>query len=761
MSKNNKNSDFIDIKGTITDYAKHWYWFVISIVICCIGAYVVSKKFPQKNAIQSSILVVQDDGTASMLNGLGGLLGADPYVQDEIFVIKSHTLLKSVAKDLGVNKTHVVKTGLLSSSLEYPTFPVDVTAPESLIDTLKTALNFKIKVAKGGKTADVVVKARKKKIADVDDVTLPATIKTIYGDFVVETTDTYNPEEKLTTWVTVNGYDGAAENLSTDILAEIASKKSNVIEMSITSTNAEYGCDILNKSMAEYNRLGIEERNQRALKTAQFIQERLNLISSDLDEAETRIENFKEGNRFVDVGSEAAINTRLKTEYESKLVELQTQQEILKMTLSFLSSPENKYELMPVIDLGMGGEKESIVDNYNEMVLKRMTLMTSAKPNNRSILELEKQIDAMRENILVAIDRLLKSNEVAVKEARYQANAAISKLGNVPMQEREFISLKRQQQVKQQLFLFLLQRSEETAMLIANAIPKGTIIDPAYVLTEPVGLSKMVLLLIAIVIGIFIPIFVLYIMGLLRSKITGRSDVERNTDLPILGEMCIDHSGNHIVVSESSTTPASELFRMIRTNLQFILGNPEDKVVMVTSSMSGEGKSFISCNLAASLAMLHKKVVLVGTDIRKPQLANYLGVPQSPGLTQYLSNKTVTAKDIIQPYDAVPGMSVVVAGPIPPNPGELMTSPRLSEIINTLREEFDYIILDSAPVGMVSDSFNLSKNVDATIYVVRSKITRLQDIRFMNDVAEDNRLKRINIIVNGTLTKKGYGYGYK
>ena len=760
MSNKNKRTEYIDVKGALKGYLKRWYWFLLSLIFCGACAYVFTKINPQKSRVESSILVTQDDNTANLLNGLGGLFGADPYVQDEVFVITSHEVLKTVAKNLSINKIHIVKTGFLTKKMEYPDFPVDVYADPQIVDTLASTLNFKVVVAPGGGRADIRVKVKREVVADLKGAVLPATVKTEYGTYIVNKTDKYPDKEPLTTWISFTGYDSAAEDITEDLDTWIASKKSNVIELGITTSNAEYGCDILNDIMKVYNERGIAERNQRAMKTAAFLAERLEMITAALNDAEGQIETYKEGQNIVDVAAEAALNAQVKTEAEKELVTLETQQEILNMTLDFLSKPDNKYELMPVAskDLGVA---ESAIETYNELVIQYMTLSSGAMPGNREIEELEKQIDAMRANIVVAIDRLAKNNQVAVNDMKAQINMVDTKLGKVPNQEREYRVLLRQQEVKQQLYLFLLERSEETAMLIANAIPKGQIIDPAYVLRDPVGAGKMVILLIAVVIGLFIPVVFIYLSNLTRSKIDGRADVERQTALPILGEMCVDKSGKKLVVGSDKVSSSAELFRMLRSNLQFVLGNPDDKAVMITSSQSGEGKSFISTNLAASLALLGRKVVLVGLDIRKPQLANYLGVAPTPGLTQYLSNSSMKLDEIIRPYKEVPGMDLIVAGPIPPNPGELMTSPRIAQMMDQLRKDYDYIILDTAPVGMVSDSFNLTQYVDATVYVVRDKYTRLQDIRFLNNITEEGKLKRTNIVVNGTKSTKGYGYGYK
>lgn len=757
---NNKKNEFIDIKGLFNQYLKYWYLFAISIIICLFCGYVFAKTHPKENVVNASLLVAQDESTANMLNGLGGLFGTDAYVQDEIYVISSHSLLAKVAKDLKINKTHYVKTGFLTKKLEYPSFPVDVMADSTIVDTLRVGLNFEINVLEGASTADITVKAKNKKIVEIEKVKLPAAVKTDYGIFNVVKTKTYPANKAVETEISINGYDPTAESLSASVNTYIASKKSNVIGLSINTTNSALGVDILNKMMEVYNERGIVERNQRALNTAEFISERIDLVGNELNAVESQIEHYKEGNRLIDIEAEAKVNTELKTEYEAKLVELQTQKEILDMTMTFLTSEANKYDMLPVVSLEMGDRDKSI-ETYNELILKRITLLTGAKPGNRNIAELDSQIEALRSTIVIAVQRAIRSNSIAIKEAKAQADMAIAKLGNVPTQEREFISLKRQQEVKQALYLFLLERAEETSMMIANTVPKGMIIDKAFVLKDPVGAGTTIYLALGLFIGLLIPMLWLYLKNLLRTKIHGRRDLEKHIDRPVLGEICIDKSGQNLVVTEQSSSSASELFRMVRANLQFVLGNPDDKVVMVTSSSSGEGKSFISTNLAASLALLGKKVVLMGMDIRKPQLANYMGIPASPGLTQFLSNSTVTLSSIVNQIDDVKGLDVIVAGPIPPNPGELMNSPRLAEMFEYLREIYDYIIIDTAPVGLVSDSLNLTQYVDATVFVVRDRVTRIQDLNYVNELVDENRLKRVNLVLNGTEAKKGYGYGYK
>ena len=298
-------------------------------------------------------------------------------------------------------------------------------------------------------------------------------------------------------------------------------------------------------------------------------------------------------------------------------------------------------------------------------------------------------------------------------------------------------------------------------MLLANSVPKGQIIDEAFSLSEPLGLSKKVILLMALVLGFLFPPMLLYIRSLVRSKFETKEEVERRISAPVLGEMCVDRSGRNLVVSATDTSSATELFRLIRTNLQFMLGGENDKVVLMTSTRSGEGKSFISLNLAATLSLLEgRRVLLVGMDIRNPQLANYLGINPPMGLTNYLSASNVSLESIIQPVPGVADCDVIVAGPIPPNPAELLASKKVDELFAKLRTMYDYIVIDSAPVGMVSDTFSLDRVADATVYVTRVNYSTVSDLRFVEDIYTNNRLKKLSVVVNGTTSKKGYGYGY-
>lgn len=753
-----KKSDFIDISAIVREYISKWYWFAISVVVCgCIG-FLIAKINKPLYSINANVLISQDDkGGMASLGAIGDLFGSKGKVDDEIFVISSHSVFRDVVRDLGIYKKHNVRRGFLNTVLSYPEYPIDVIAAPGVTDTLRTGISFKIKVNDKG-LATIKAKAKKEVVAEVEDEKLPVTLNTPYGRFVVDTTSTYIPGKALKTTIGISGYDAAAEDLAKNVAASIASKRSNAIRLGMKTANIDFGKDVLNEIIKKYNERGIAEKNLQGEKTAKFIDERLAIISGDLSEAEGDIQSYKERKGIIDVGAEATYQSTKRARFETALVENETQAEIVKMTGEFIDNPANAYSLIPMTVKVEG--LQSVIGAYNQLVLERMSIASNAKGNNRALKLLDEKIDAMRENIAASVVKAYDNLMVVNKEIRSQMNATMGRLGNVPSQEREFLNMKRQQEVKQQLYLFLLQRREETAMMLANSTPKGIIVDEAYALNKPVNMGKKLILLIALLIGLCIPPVILYMRKLLRTKFDTKAEVESMTDVPVLGEICLDRSNRSLVAVKGDHSSTTELFNLLRSHLPFVLGGDgSSKVVMLTSTQSGEGKSFVSINLAADMALLDKRVLLIGMDVRKPRLAEYLNITPRFGLTQYLTSDIDIDKLIVND-PAAPALDIIVSGPVPPNPAELLSSKRLDVLMEELRKRYDYIFIDSAPVGMVSDTFSLDRLSDATIYVVRADYTSRSDIRFIDEIYEQHRLKKLCIVVNGTKTKRGYGYGY-
>ncbi len=766
MSTRKNAADYIDFHALIKGYISKWYVFLISVVICLIVGYLFTRTNDRPMEVRANILISQEEdgpfgGSSSnpAMGMMGGLFGSSAYVEDEIFVISSHSLYYNVAKALGLDRTHYVRPAFLKSFLAYPEYPVDVVMAPGMADTLTMSYSFKVKVDKDGLSDIKVKNGLRETIADVKDVKLPYVVKTDRGDFIVTATSFLQKGKSVDTDIYVSSYDAAAEQLNREIIADVASKKSNVIMLQINTPNTAYGTDVLNEVLVKYNERGIDEKNLQGNKTATFLEDRIELIGKDLNKAEQEIQDYKKNNGITDLLAEATYRYEEKGTIEKALNEALTEYELLKLTRDFFADSIHSNELAPSVV--STDAVQSGVTAYNELVLKRIDLLNNAKENNYALRRIDQQMALTRRNMVSTTNRALAGAKVKVNEIKAKLGDNSSMLSRIPTHEREYINMKRQQEMKQNLYLFLLQRQEENTLMLANSVPKGKIVDEAYVLGDPLGVSNKIIMLIAFVVGLILPFVGLYLYKFIRNKFDDRSEVERNITAPVLGEMCVDNSGRKMVVTADDTSSATELFRLLRSNLLFMLGDSSEKVVLVTSTVSGEGKSFISSNLAASMSLLeNKRVLLVGMDIRNPQLENYLDIHPRFGLTNYLSTSNIALNDIIVPLDGYKSLDVIVAGPIPPNPSELLASKKVDELFGMLRERYDYIVVDSAPVGMVSDTFTLDRIADATVYVTRVNYSSLNDLRFIEEIYEDKRLKKLSVVVNGTASKKGYGYGY-
>lgn len=758
MAKKN-NSDFIDVKSMLQQYRSHWYLFVGSVVVCLLLALVYLQRTQPVYSVKANVLITQQkDAMAEAMGSLSDIFGSDGYVDDEIFIISSHTVYRDVVKALRLNVQHDVREGLALYRFSYPEYPVDVIPGPGIVDTLRQGITFKIKVDENMR-ADITARVKNRKIARLKDVELPQTLRTEYGDFTVAATPNYPVGEDVATIVTVKGYDAAAETLDEDVYNEIASKRSNVISMNIETPVPDYGKDVLNEIITMYNRHGVEQKNIQGELTATFLESRLAMLAADLSAAETQIQEYKQAHGIIDLNAEGLYQTEKRGRLEEALLQAQTQSEILAMGSEFLADTANMYALVP-LNVDNEGLQQAI-SGYNGLLTRRFELMRTALPDNAELQRINLRIEIQRANLRESLQRAKASADVALREVRQEMNSMQESMESYPLQEREFMDLRRQQSLKSQLYFILLRRNEENAMMMANAVPKGQIIDEAYTMSEPLGLGKKAILLIALFFGLCIPPFWLWMRKLLYNRFETRSDVERMTDVPILGEMCIDKSGRQMVVASDDTSSAAELFRLMRSNLLFVLTDANDKVVLMTSTSSGEGKSYISINLAASLALLGKKVLLVGMDIRNPQLANYLGINPRYGLTQYLASTEIPLDSVITHLDEPKGLDVICAGPVPPNPAEMLISKRVDELFEKLRGMYDYIIVDTAPIGLVSDTFTLDRISDAAVYVCRANYTSLSDLELVNDIYEQHRLKKLSMVINGTAAKKSYGYKSK
>lgn len=761
-SKAGKGNSNINLVELYQEYKSKWWWFVVSVVVCCGLAFLYSMRKNPIYQVNASVLISQEDQSSgsSMMKmfSLGDMFGGYSSVDDQLMVMSSHGVLKQTVKDLQLNKNYYVRENILKGKPCYKNVPVEIYYEPTIADTLSTVLGFRVKVD-DKENVDIRVKAGKDVIAEVEGKKFPVSVDTPYGVFVFNKTKDFEKGESMREYISIMSYDLAAEGVGKTVSISIPNKKANLIQLSVKSPIISKSKDILNTIVANYNRVGIEEKKTKGQKTAEFIDGRLESLSHELNASEQEVEDYKRSNQLTDVRAEATYLMEKRGALEAQLVSAETEFEILNMVRKFVANPENRYSLVPSTAAGgETGAAAEAIKTYNELVLERMKLQNNAKTNNASLRAISEQIDALRGNINTTLDKAVEASLVKLRELRQKSNESMSKLGEIPRQEREYTTIKRQQSIKAQLYVYLLQQREETNLSIANSMPRGVIIDEAYSIFEPVSMSRKRMLMIAFILGLAIPVGLLYMKNKFKNRFETRSELEKYTSVPILGEVCESRRKETLVVNGSSSI--AELFRLIRSNLQFILNGRDDKVILVTSTVSGEGKSFVSVNLAGTLALLGKRVLLVGMDIRKPQLANYLHLQSEPGLTQYLSSDNYTLKDIIRVAPAMKNMDVIVAGPVPPNPAELLASSKLDNMFDELKDVYDYIIVDSAPVGMVSDTFVLDRVANATVYVCRANYSSLKDVEFLNHVYADKRLKKMSLVVNGTVAHNGYGYGY-
>lgn len=678
-TKQDKN-EFIDFSGLIKYCVSKWYVFLIGVVVCVAFTLFYSYRNAPEYMVKANLLITQDDAGPD-LGSLGAIFGGSASVDDEVFAVQSHTIYRNVARELGLNVRHYTRTGFMRNEFQFTGYPVALKCDPSIPDTIRTGLSFKVKVDKKG-LADVTVKARKEKVAELEDAPFPVKVDTPYGVFTLDKTSDFPADETVKTVIAFSGYDDAAEDIAEDVVVDIASRKSNVIQMEMESTSIAYAKAVLNAIIEQYNLRGLNEKNLKSRKTIDFIDSRLALLSDDLSASESSIEKYKSEHGIVDLHADAQYQFTKKGQLEQALVVSETEMKVVKLIKDFVSDPANKNELVPASLVGssQGQGADSFIAAYNDLILKRIELTQNAHVGNAALEAIDRQIEAMRKNLLATVDKTYQSSQLKVREIRNEMNAAQAVLGNIPTQERQFRDIKRQQSIKEQLYLFLLKQREQTSMMLANSRVTGQIIDEAYALNEPLGMKRSIKLMVAFIAGLILAGAYLYLRRLLRDKFDTSEELSRLTSVPVLGEMCSSSSGEALVVKAGGSTSAAELFRLIRTNLQFMLGGNGNKVVLITSTTSGEGKSFISINLASSLALLGKKVLLMGLDIRKPKLQEYLGLSSGRGFTEYIANDKMSLDDIIRRDAVMPGLDVITSGPIPPNPSELLADHRVDEL---------------------------------------------------------------------------------
>lgn len=766
-----QDAEKINYQELLFKYIIHWPWFVASILVCLIGAWCYLHFQTPVYRVSASIMIKDDkkgggSNTADLESlGLGGMITSTQNIDNEIEVLRSKTILKEVVNDLELYIVYYDGDEFPKKEL-YKNSPVIINLTAQEADKLPgTALIDMTLAPEGG--LDVSLKVGLNEYNKHFDK-LPAVLPTDAGTFGFTLRDSlsngkiegqkgvrsinavvYPPFE------VAKGYQGA---LSIDP----TSKTTSVAVVSLINTNMQRSQDFINKLMEMYNLNTNNDKNEVAEKTREFINERIKIIDEELGSTEDKLEIFKRNAGLTDISSDAQLAVSGNAEYEKKRVENGTQINLVRDLTKYINNPSNEYEVLPgnigLSDAGLTTQ----IDRYNELIIERKRLLRTSTESNPMIVNLDTSIRAMKVNVQAAINGTLQGLLIVKSDLEREANRFSRRISDAPGQERQYVSIARQQEIKAGLYLMLLQKREENAITLAATANNAKIIDDPVADGGPVSPKPRMIYMIALVIGVGLPVGIIFLIGLVKFKIEGRGDIEKLTRLPIVGDIPLTEEKNgSIAVFENQNTLMSETFRNIRTNIQFML-EKDQKVILVTSTVSGEGKSFISSNLAISLSLLGKKVVIVGLDIRKPGLNKVFNIPRKEqGITQYLSNPEKDLMDLVQPSDVSKNLYILPGGTVPPNPTELLARDGLDKAIETLKENFDYVVLDTAPVGMVTDTLLIGRVANLAVYVCRADYTRKAEFTLINELADNNKLPNICTVINGLdLQKKKYGYYY-
>ena len=760
-----------------TMFILNWKWFLLSLIIC-LGASYLYLRYTTPVYSTVAKLLVKDDGTSSRRNRLSdmsnlGTISNNYGLENEMEILKTRTLAAEAVRDLKLYVTYWHK-GRIKDRIMYRDQPVSVDMDPVHLEKLSQPMNLIITkkgsqyVVEGTYYVNLGENLSSGPFNFRNTFAfLPAALNTQAGRIYITRNSTFamnDGDEEIVSIVSpmamAGKYSGALNITQT-------SQTSSTLYLQMNDINIQRGIDYLNQLAICYNRQANEDKNEIARRTEAFVNERLEKINTELSTTEGALESYKRNNRLVDLKTGASESASNASSYEQKLNDAGTQISLLNSLIQFSERPGNKYQVIPS-NVGLqDAASTSLINDYNKVALERNRLLRTASESSPVVEELTSQLNDMSVSIKMALQQAKRNLEIQRDAVASQYGQYTSEVARTPQQERILTQIGRQQEVKSGLYLMLLQKREENSISLAATADKGKLIElPQF--AGVVSPRSNIIMLIGLIAGLLIPTIVILIVNFLRFRIEGHDDVEALTKLPIIADVAVASDAvktrADIVVHENTNNQMEEIFRSMRTNIQFMLRDGQ-KVIMFTSSTSGEGKTFNAANLAISFALLGKKVVLVGLDIRKPRLAELFEIDNHHnGITKLLmkDNPTweETKKEII-PSEINDNLELLLAGPIPPNPGEIVTRQSLNIVIDQLKENYDYVLIDTAPVGLVTDTLQIGKVADATIFMCRADYTPKSSFGLINQLDKEKKLPNMAIVINGIdMSKKKYGYYY-
>jgi capsular exopolysaccharide synthesis family protein len=759
----------------------NWHWFLLSLIICFSAALIYLRYADPVYEVSARMLIKDEQkqkNASQMLASVEdlGFLTNSTGIDNEVEVLQSRILLRDVVKDLKLY-TEYRREGRVKDAIIYNSQPVNVDLDPEHLDSLDYNLLEKVqwidmKISRlddGYEISGKVMEGKKEGEAFQQQLdSLPATFNTALGTITVTLNVDKTWDDEKAYFATIRPPMQVATDYLSRLTIEPTSKLTSIAELNLKDKNYRRGIDVLKQLTICYNRQANADKNEVAFRTEEFINDRMAKIDAELGRTESEIQDFKQQNAVTSL-ADASQSVQMSNEFSARLSEADAKVQILDYMRDYVNDPNNKYQVIPSNVGVTDAASTSLINNYNKLVQDRNHLLKAASENAPQVLTLTATIDELQQSIRTALMQARHSADIDRQGIQSQFSKFQGRVSAAPLQERVLTQVGRQQDVKSTLYMLLLQKREENSIALAATADNGKLIDEP-LLVGQVSPKKLIILAGALLLAFAIPGVIIWLISLFRYKIEGHEDVARLTDLPIIADVAVASDNVKqkagIVVQANKNNQIDEIFRSMRTNIQFMLQG-DQKVILFTSSTSGEGKTFNAANLAVSFALLGKKVILCGLDIRKPALGRLFGISDRfEGITSLLTLEKVTKADLqsqIQQSGVNDNLDLLLAGPVPPNPTELLARDNFGQIAKFLREQYDYVIFDTAPIGLVTDTLQIGQHADLTVFVCRADYTPKSSFGMLNSLAKEGKMPNPCVVLNGidmSQRKYGYYYGY-
>lgn len=763
MHQNNQKSGNIqerDISSLFHEYSKYKTVFAISAILCLISVFLFIRYFAvTQYEIASTILVKDKNAGQGALQGQTikdlGLLKTAHNVENEMGILRSTGVMEKVVAKRSLNINFYVEGSIRDVEIYGKEVPVQVLADETAMGIIYDEPIY----------IELLGNNKYKLSTTVNNEDYQA--EYTFGDLVEESFGTFTITEKIGSkysdsnkplYFVIRNTDKVIDAFLDNLTVELESKAGDLLSIKFLSSHKKKGEDVVSGLIETYVEEMIKYENELAENTIKMIDDRLKLLSGEISGVEKTVEEFKTKNDLTDVSSNANIYIEQANDYKKKIADYQTQLNIMKSIETYLMNGDPD---SPIPGALSASEPSlvNIIDRYNETLLEKKKLSQSASSGNPLIINLDRTLNDLSQAILENVRSTRNGLMIAQRNLQANANKYDAQIAKVPAMERKLLDISRQQTTKEGLYLYLLQKREEEVLSLAAPVSSTRIVSLPKAERNPVKPNKLALYLGGLLLGFFLPFSIIYTRELLNNKVTSLEALSRLTTTPILGEIAKSKDDEIIVTAKGKRTPTAELFRLLRFNLEYLKKTDKNQVLMVTSTIKGEGKTFIATNLAASLASSGEKVVALSFDLREPALMKNFDLPETRGITEFILNNEVSVNEILIAHPTINNLCLIGSGLAVNHAGALMLSERIAVLITDLKRKFDRIIIDTAPIGRVSDAFALNPYVDSTIYIVRQNISKKEYLRTLGNIHQNGKLKNTMILLNGTTSGEPYGYG--